>query len=120
MKDTGNMLPASVYAQPYTEKRESQISGYRKEKYLKSRERERRVKEADRKLDTGRKTDSVKTAGTSELQEICIRETPPPQMQYTAGTPASLQKQGNGNSPASDASHLRKRNAADSIRKRDG
>ena len=120
MKDTGNTLPASVYAQPYTEKRESQISGYRREKYLKFRERERRVKEADRKSDAGRKTDTVKTAGTPELQEICIREMPPPQMQNTAGISLPLQTQGNGNSPASDTSHLRKRNAADSIRKRDG
>ena len=120
MKDTGNMLPASVYAQPYTEKRESQISGYRREKYLKFREKERKGKEADGKSDGGRKTDSVKTAGTPELQEICIREMPPPQMQNTAGTPASLQTQGNGNSPSSDTSYLRTRNAADSIRKRDG
>ncbi len=120
LKDTGNTPPSNVYAQPYAEKRESQISGYRKEKYLKFRERERRVKEADRKSDTGRKTDSVKTAGVPELQEICIKEMPPPQMQNTAETPASLQTQGNGNSPASAASHLRKRNAADSIRKRDG
>ena len=120
LKDTGNMLPANVYAQPYTEKRESQISGYRREKYLKFRERERKGKEADGKSDGGRKTDSVKTTGTPELQEIYIREMPPPQMQYTAGTPASLQTQGSGNSPASDTSHLHKRNAADSIRKRDG
>lgn len=121
MKDTGNTPPANVYAQPYTEKRESQISGYRRrEKYLKFRERECKGKEADRKSDARRKTDSVKTAGVPELQEICIREMPPPQMQNTAGTPASLQTQGNGNSSASAASHLRKRNAADSIRKRDG
>lgn len=109
LKDTGNMLPANVYAQPYTEKRESQISGYRREKYLKFREKERKGKEADGKSDGGRKTDTVKTAGVPELQEICIREMPPPQMQNTAGTPASLQTQGNGNSPASDASHLRKK-----------
>ncbi len=120
MKDTGNTPPSNVYAQPYTEKREGQISDYRREKYLKFREKECKGKEADRKSDTGRKTDTVITAGTPELQEICIREMPPPQMQYTAGTPAFLQAQGNGNSPASDASHLRKRNAANSIRKRDG
>ncbi len=120
MKDTGNTPLSNVYAQPYTEKRESQISGYRREKYLKFREKERKGKEADGKSDGGRKTDSVKTAGTPELQEICIREMPPPQMQNTAGTPASLQTQGNGNSPSSDTSYLRTRNAADSIRKRDG
>lgn len=114
MKDIGNTPPSNVYAQPYIEKRESQISGYRREKYLKFREKECRVKE------TGRKADSVKTAGTPELQEIYAKEMQLPQMQYTAGTPASLQTQGNGNSPASAASHLRKRNTVDSIRKRDG
>ena len=120
LKDTGNTPISNVYTQPYTEKRESQISGYRREKYLKFRERERKGEEADRKSDISRKTDTIKTAGTPELQEIYIREMPPPQMQNTAGTPASLQTQGNGNSPASAASHLRKRNAADSIKKRDG
>ena len=120
MEDIGNVLPASVYAQPYTEKRESQISGYRREKYLKSQKMRKKSKEMDRQSDTGRKTDTVTTAGTPERQEIYTKKMLLPQMQDTAGTPASIQAQGNGNSPASSASHLRTRNAADSIWKRDG
>ena len=123
MEDTGNALPASVYAQPYTEKRESQISSYRREKYLKSPKMGKKSREIDRQSDTNRKTDIEKTMGMSEIQEKNIKHTkeiPMYPMQDTAGTPASIQTQGNGNSPASDASHLRIRNAADSIRKRDG
>ncbi len=123
IKDTEDTLPANVYAQPYTEKRENQISGYRREKYLKSQRMGKKSKEVDRQSDTGRKTDIVKTAGMAEIQETYnkyTKETPMSPMQHTAGTPASLQTLGNGNSPASDTSHLRKRSAADYIRKRDG
>lgn len=115
-RDKKNTLPASVYAQPFPEKRENRISGYRRGKYLKSRRQYPKGGEAQEKSDTGRK-ETGKVAGAERIQKAYLEEGGQlPVMQNTAGESISPKA---GSSPGS-ASHLRIRNASDSIRQRDG
>lgn len=115
-RDKKNTLPASVYAQPFPEKRENRISGYRRGKYLKSRKQHQKGGEAQEKSDTGRK-ETGKGAGAERMQKAYLEEgVQLPVMQNTAGE-SILPKA--GSSPGS-ASHLRIRNASDSIRQRGG
>lgn len=114
-RDTKNTLPASVYAPPFQEKRENRISGYRKGKYLKSRKQYPKGGEAQEKSDTGRK-ETGKGAGAERMQEAYLEGGQLPVMQNTAGESISPKA---GSSPGS-ASHLRTRNASDSIRQRGG
>ncbi len=115
-RDKKNTLPASVYAQPFPEKRENRISGYRRGKYLKSRKQHQKGNEVQEKSDTGRK-ETGKGAGAERMQKAYLEEgVQLPVMQNTAGE-SILPKA--GSSPGS-ASHLRIRNASDSIRQRGG
>ncbi len=115
-RDTKNTPPASMYAPPFQEKRENRISGYRRGKYLKSRKQYPKGSEVQEKSDTGRK-ETGKAAGAERMQEAYLEEgVQLPVMQNTAGE-IILPKA--GSSPGS-ASHLRTRNAADSIRQRGG
>ncbi len=115
-RDRKNTPPASMYAQPFQEKRENRISGYRRGKYLKSRKQCPKGGEVQEKSDTGRK-ETGKVAGAERMQKAYLEEGGRlPVMQNTAGESISLQA---GSSPGS-ASHLRTRNASDSIRQRGG
>ena len=116
-RDRKNTLPASVYAQPFPEKRENRISGYRRGKYLKSRKQYPKGSEIQEKSDTGKREGAGKSAGAERMQEAYLEEGGQfPVMQNTAGENISPKA---GSSPGS-ASHLRIRNASDSIRQRDG
>ncbi len=115
-RDKKNTLPASVYAQPFPEKRENRISGYRRGKYLKSRKQHQKGNEVQEKSDTDRREEAGKSVVTEGKQEAYLEGVQIPVMQNTAGESTSLQA---GSSPGS-ASHLRIRNASDSIRQRDG
>lgn len=115
-RDTKNTPPASMYAPPFQEKRENRISGYRRGKYLKSRKQYPKGSEVQEKSDTGRK-ETGKAAGAERMQEAYLEEgVQLPVMQNTAGE-IILPKA--GSSPGS-ASHLRIRNASDSICQRGG
>ena len=114
-RDRKNTLPASVYAQPFPEKRENRISGYKRGKYLKSRKQYPKGSEAQERSDTGRK-ETGKDAGAERMQEAYLEGGQLPVMQNTAGESISPKA---GSSPGS-ASHLRTRNASDSIRQRGG
>ena len=116
-RDRKNTLPASVYAQPFPEKRENRISGYRRGKYLKSRKQYPKGSEIQEKSDTGKREGAGKSAGAERMQEAYLEEGGQfPVMQNTAGENISPKA---GSSPGS-ASHLRTRNASDSIRQRGG
>lgn len=115
-RDKKNTLPASVYAQPFPEKRENRISGYRRGKYLKSRKQHQKGNEVQEKSDTDRREEAGKSVVTEGKQEAYLEGVQIPVMQNTAGESTSLQA---GSSPGS-ASHLRIRNASDSIRQRGG
>ena len=52
--NTGSTLPTGIYARSFTERREMQISGYRKGKYLEARKQERGRKEVSEKPDINR------------------------------------------------------------------
>ena len=119
-RDRKNTLPASMYAQPFPEKRENRISGYRTGKYLKSRKQYPKGSEAQEKSDTGRKEtgkDAGKDAGAERIQKAYLEEgVRLPVMKNTAGESISPKADPSSGS----ASCLRIRNASDSIRQRDG
>lgn len=116
-RDTKNTLPASIYAQPFPEKRENRISGYRRGKYLKSRKQYLKGSEIQEKSDTGKREGVGKSAGVAGMQEAYLEEGGQlPVMQNTAGESISPK----AGSSSDSASHLRTRNASDSIRQRGG
>lgn len=115
-RDTKNTPPASMYAQPFSEKRENRISGYRRGKYLKSRKQHQKGNEVQEKSDTDRREEAGKSVVTEGKQEAYLEGVQIPVMQNTAGESISPKA---GSSPGS-ASHLRTRNASDSIRQRGG
>lgn len=120
VKDTGGINPASVSAQSFEDKRERQISGYKKKKYLGFRKQEHMGRNAHgepdtvKKSDTGSKVDTWKTEDKykSELHLSTLRQT---------GEPALSAAQNNlHNQQAKDTAplHLRTRASGDSIRQR--
>jgi cell wall-associated NlpC family hydrolase len=116
-RDRKNTLPDSMYAQPFSEKRENRISGYRREKYLKSRKQYLKGSEIQEKSDTGKREGVGKSAGVAGMQEAYLEEGGQlPVMQNTAGESISPK----AGSSSDSASHLRTRNASDSIRQRGG
>ncbi len=112
---TGNPS-VSVYVQLFSERRDSQISGYKKKKFLRSgKERYSRkagCENTDRKAVTGN------SAGTSSIPETYRMEAQPLQMQGT-GESALLQKQDNLPAGNNSTIHIKKRSARDSICQRD-
>ena len=115
-RDRKNTLPASMYAQPFPEKRENRISGYKKGKYLKFRKQYPKGSEAQEKSDTGRK-ETGKGAGAERIRKAYLEEgVRLPVMKNTAGESISPK----AGSSSGSASCLRIRNASDSIRQRNG
>ena len=115
----GNLL-ASGYAQTFPDRRDVQISKYKRKKFFRpGKEKYSRTKAG--RENTGIEADTAKSAGTLKIPEIYRMETQPPQMQGT-GEPALLQAQDNNNIPVNNTntSHIQKRNAGDSIRQRGG
>ena len=114
----GNLL-ASGYAQSFSDRRDGQISKYKRKKFFRpGKEKYSRMKSG--RENTGVKTDTAKSAGTPKIPETYRMELQAIQMQST-GEPALLQVQDN-NIPVNNinTSHIQKRNAGDSIRQRDG
>ena len=106
-------LPDSGYAQPFSDRRDGQISSYKGKKFFRlGKEKYRR--KSDRE-NTGRKSDTVKSMRISEMPEAYRLEAQLLQMQGTEET-AFLQRQ--NNLPVNETSHIKKRNAGDSIRQR--
>ena len=97
--NTKRTLPTGIYARSFTERREMQISGYKKGKYLEAWKQERGRKEASEKPDINRRAKSLKA------QEIQV-----PQMQDTVGETALLK----------DTNRIHTKKPGDSIRQRDG
>ena len=100
--DSGNTkstLPTGIYARSFTERREMQISGYKKGKYLEARKQQHGGKEQGEKPGINRGAKSLKA------QEIQV-----PQMQDTVGETALLK----------DTNRIHTRSPGDSIRQRDG
>lgn len=115
----GNLL-ASGYAQTFPDRRDVQISKYKRKKFFRpGKEKYSRTKAG--RENTGIEADTAKSAGTLKIPEIYRMETQPPQMQGT-GEPALLQAQDNNNIPVNNTntSHIQKRNAGDSIHQRAG
>ncbi len=115
---TGRTLPASGYAQSFADKRQEQLSGYKKEKFFGAGERKYRKQKTDGE-NAGRKAGADKNT-VGKTQETYTQEIQLPQMQNTAGGPALSKTQGNLSADDTNTSHIKKRNAGDSIRKRDG
>lgn len=105
------------YAQSFPDRRDKQISDYKKKKYFKSG-KEKYSQKAGYE-NTARKADGVKGAGISEIPGAYYLEVQPPQIQGIGETALSQTK---NSQPVEDTntSHIRKRNAGDSIRQRDG
>ena len=112
-------LSASGYLQSFSDRRDVQISRYKRKKFFKpGKEKYSRTKAG--RENTGIEADTAKSAGTPKIPDTYRMEAQPPQMQGT-GEPALLQAQDN-NIPINNTStnHIQKRNAGDSIRQRDG
>lgn len=104
------------YAQSFPDRRDKQISDHMKKKLFKSGKEKYSQKTGYE--NTARKADGVKGAGISEILEAYRQETQPPLTQGMA-EPALSQKQDNLFVNNTSASHIRKRDAGDSIRQRD-
>ena len=117
LKDTGKEIPASVSAQSFEDKRERQISGYKK-KYLGFRKQERMGRNAYAGSDTARKPDTDREAGTWKTEEKYKPELYLSQLNQT-GEPALSETQNNLHiQQTEDAARLRTRASGDSIRQR--
>ena len=111
---SGKTLPASGYVQPFSDRRDSQLSNYKRKKSFKSRkEKYSRPKTGRENADTGKGVESLKIPETYRL------ETQPSQMQGM-GESALAQVQNYIPVGSTGTNHIQKRNAGDSIRKRDG
>ena len=110
-------LPASGYAQPFSERRDSQISKYKRKKFFRSGKEKYSRRKTDKK-NAGNKADTGKSTGTSTIP-VAYQLDALPQMQG-AGESALSQMQKNLSAENTNTSHIQKRNAGDSIRQRDG
>lgn len=120
LKDKGKGIPVSVSAQSFEDKREWQISGYKKKKYLEFRKQERMGRNAYAGSDTARKPDTDGKAGTWKTEEKYKPELHLSQLHQT-GEPALSEIQNNmHNHQVKDTAslHLRTRASGDSIRQR--
>ena len=118
VKDTGGVIPASVSAQSFEDKRVRQISGYKKKKYLGFRKQERMGRNAYVGSDTANKSDTDRQAGTWKTEEKYKPELYLSQLNQT-GEPALSETQNNLHiQQTEDAAHLRTRASGDSIRQR--
>ena len=113
-------LSASGYTQSFSDRRDVQISKYKRKKFFRpGKEKYSRMKSGRENI--GVKTDTAKSAGTPKIPETYQMEVQAIQMQGT-GEPALLQVQDNNNISVNNTStsHIQKRNARDSIRQREG
>ncbi len=111
---------ASGYAQSFPDRRDGQISRYKRKKFFRSGKEKYSRTKAGRE-NTGVEADTAKSVGTPKIPEAYRMEAQPPQMQGV-GEPALLQVQDNNNIPVNNTStsHIQKRNAGDSIHQREG
>ena len=112
---TGNPS-ADGYVQSFSERRYVQISSYKKKKFFRSGKEKYSQKTGHENI--GKKAVAGNSAGTSNISETYRMEAQPPQMQGT-GESTLLQKQDNLPAGNTSTSHIKKRNAGDSIRQRD-
>ena len=118
--DKAGNLSASGYAQSFPDRRDGQVSKYKRKKFFRpGKEKYSRMKSGRKNI--GVEADTAKSAGTPKIPEAYRMEAQPSQMQGT-GEPALLQAQDNNNIPVNNTStsHIQKRNAGDSIRQREG
>ena len=118
--DKAGNLSASGYAQSFPDRRDGQVSKYKRKKFFRpGKEKYSRMKSGRKNI--GVEADTAKSAGTPKIPEAYQMEVQAIQMQGT-GEPALLQVQDNNNIPVNNTStsHIQKRNAGDSIRQRDG
>ena len=111
-------LSASGYTQSFSDRRDGQISRYKRKKFFRpGKEKYSRMKSG--RENTSVEADTAKSAGTPKIPETYRMEVQAIQMQGT-GEPALLQVQDN-NIPINNTStsHIQKRNAGDSVRQRD-
>ena len=109
---------AACYAQSFFDRRDSQISQYKRKKFFKSgKEKYSHLKVGGE--NAGKKADTERSAGTAKIPEAYRIETQQPQ---TQGIGESALSQMQNNLPVNNAntSHIKKRNAGDSISQRDG
>ena len=111
---------ANESIQSFSDKRDEQISRYKGKKFFgagkkKYSQRKTEKENTSNSADKGRDTDAIKIQKSKTYQP----EAQLPQMQG-AGESASLQKQNALSANDTNASHMRKRDAGDSIRQRDG
>ncbi len=118
--DKAGNLSASGYAQSFPDRRDGQVSKYKRKKFFRpGKEKYSRMKSGRKNI--GVEADTAKSAGTPKIPEAYRMEAQPSQMQGT-GEPALLQAQDNNNIPVNNTntSHIQKRNAGDSIHQREG
>lgn len=112
------ILSASGYTQTFSDRRDVQISKYKRKKFFRSgKEKYSRMKSG--RENAGVEANTAKNAGTPKIPENYRIEAQPLQMQGT-GEPALLQVRNNIPINNTSTSHIQKRNAGDSIRQRDG
>ena len=119
---TAGVASASGSIQSFSDKRDEQISRYKRKKFFdagkkKYSQRKSRKENTGRRADKSRETETnaVKMQKAKEYQtEIQLLP------MQGAGESASLQKQNALSANDTNASHIRKRDAGDSIRQRDG
>ena len=116
--NTAGNPSASCYAQAFSDRRDEQISQYKRKKFFKSGKKKYSRPEAGRE-NAGRKTDTEKSAGVAKIPDTCRIEATPLQIQ---GMGESALSQVQNNLPVNNAStsYIKKRNAGDSISQRDG
>ncbi len=103
------------YAQSFSDRRDAQISQYKKKKFFRS------GKEKYSRRKTGRENaDTEKNTGISNIPAAYRQEAQPIQMQGTGtGESALSQMQDKLSAENTSTSHIKKRSAGDSIRQRD-
>ena len=123
---TGN-TSADGYAQPFPERRDGQISGYKKKKFFRSgKEKYSRRKtgreniggKTDTAKNTGREADISKSTEISPLPDAYRQEIQQHSMQGM-GEAALSQMKNSHPVENTNTSHIQKRNAGDSFRQRD-
>ena len=113
-------LSASGYTQSFSNRRDGQISKYKRKKFFRSgKEKYSRMKSG--RENTGVEADTAKSAGTPKIPENYRMEVQAIQMLGTEEQ-ALLQVQDNNNISVNNTSisHIQKRNAGDSIHQREG
>ncbi|MBD5456925.1 MAG: C40 family peptidase [Lachnospiraceae bacterium] len=106
---------AACYAQSFSDRRDEQISKYKRKKFFKSGKEKYNRPKAERE-NAGRKADTERSVGTAKIPEAYQMETQQPQ---TQGMGESALSQNNFPVDNANTSHIKKRNAGDSISQRD-